>query len=172
MLQLGSTIGKDLPAGVDEAFLRFWQKVVARDIEVSQTPQRDFYGDIRTNNPAVGPDVASPFPFRPETGDLDPLSTELSRLGFGISVNQRFGSILGVDLSPKQQDRFQRAFAQPKGQPTIRKLLESVVFDEDGEFSSTWQSLGDSFDDLKGGRETVIAYRGCPHRSRTGSTPL
>jgi hypothetical protein len=154
-LQIGSTVGASLPAGVDQAFLEFWQKVISRDIEISQTPQRDFFGDVRTHNPSMGPDVASPFLISPE-GEMSPVARELDRMGYGISVNQRFGEISGVKLTPEQQDFYQREFAKPKGSDSIEDVLSRQMLDDNGELSSSWQELGDDVGATRGGKRKVV----------------
>jgi hypothetical protein len=159
-LQLGSTMAADLPAGASEAFEVFWEKVVTKmgSPELASASQRTFYGDIRSTPVGVGPNLFTPFSSSSNHQDPDPLTKELVRLGYGVSVNRMFGEVNGVKLNPKQQERYQKLFAIPKNQPTIREFLTSKMFEDDGAtLSEAWNFRGDSIPDLaKGGKLQLI----------------
>ena len=154
-LQLGSTIQADLPAGGNEALELLWNKVIGSmgGPELSQSPDRSFFGDVRTTLPTIGPRLASPFVTGDPNAPLRPVANELTRLGYGISTKRMFGEVNGVKLTPAQQDKFQRYFAIPKNQPTIEEYLSRKMFESDGVTpKSSWANLGDSVEGANGGK--------------------
>jgi hypothetical protein len=157
LIQLGSTIGANIPTAASQPFLELWQKVFALRMETEQVAARDFFYDVRTYDRGLGPDMGTPFQTDP-AGDMnDPVASELERLGYGASVGRRFGEIDGVKLSPKQQDKFQRYFAKPKGARTIREELESLMLDSEGSPAESWAALGDDpVEGVRGGKRTIL----------------
>lgn len=155
-VQLGSTIEADLPPGMSDAFLELHNKIVEHKNQIGRVAQRDFYGEIRVIPDTLGPNIISPFQTS-ELKELDPLSTELSRIGYNLSTRERFGSIEGIKLTPEQQDRFQLEFAKPKHQPTIKELLTSKILNDDGSLRADYARRGDTVEGVLGGKYDRVA---------------
>lgn len=157
MIQAGSTVGASLPPGISDGFMALWQKVAARNMELAQTPTLDFFGEVRYSLPGWGPDWASPFMVQEGTGKHTPLNAELSKMGFGVSINKRFGKIDGIKLSPTQQHKFQKLFAKPKNGDSVKEQLERLIIDpETGQVKDSFNRLGDTVGDTPGRKVKMV----------------
>tara|TARA_R100001198_G_scaffold85510_1_gene59799 strand:+ start:11178 stop:15719 length:4542 start_codon:yes stop_codon:yes gene_type:complete len=142
MIHLGSSIGARMPAAIAEDFLGLWQKVFALRMETEQIPARDLFYNVKTYDPGIGPDMATPFQAGRMPGN-DPVADELERLGFGFSVSKRFGTFDGMSLTPAQQTAYHKHFARPKGMTSFRERLESLMLDSDGNLSEKYREMSD-----------------------------
>lgn len=157
VVTLGSTIARDLPAGLHELFQGVWNELATEKFKLADVPERDFFGDVLTIPDALGPNFVMPFQSTPDGDFQDPVSGELARIGYGQRMKQRFGELYGVKLTPQQREDYHMFFVKPtKDSQTIRERLETVMLDKDGNLKESWTRLADPVGDLPGGKRERI----------------
>jgi hypothetical protein len=139
--QMYTRMASQMPDEVTAVFEPLFRLLGEIDPEQNKYPHRDIWYNVRTWAPGVGPDIAAPFNY--VDGELDPVSDELTKLGFAWSVEARFGKVNvegeSVKLTPKQQARFQRLFHDlgDNHQPIYEKV-KNMIFKSDGTYREKW----------------------------------
>lgn len=147
VVHLVSDIAEDLPPGLAEEWLEFHAKVLGVRAEHGKYVQRDQLGEKRILPIGYGPQNA--------TGllgdDEDLVRQELIDVGMDKSVKETFSKYLGQELTPEQQDYFQRRYRRPtKDHETAYEMFKAVIESDD------YKELGETVGDLKGMRYKIL----------------
>jgi hypothetical protein len=150
VIEFGSTVQANLPAGISDGWTALFQKVMNAKLADGETDSLGYFAEPVDLPVTYGPNVVSAF-VGSERGDDDPLNKELSRIGFGVSIRQQFSQIrigdASIKLLPKQQEFFQKAFAEPgHGKLSLREKYTRKIFKSNGDFTSWWVRKNESFE--------------------------
>lgn len=147
MVHFVSSVAEDLPAGFAEEWLEFHARVLGVRAQHGNFPQRDQLGEPRVLPIGYGPMNATGL----LAGEVDPVRQELINVGMDKSVRETFGQYLGQELTPAQQDAYQRFYRQPtKDSLTAYELFQNRIN------SPEYKRLGETVGNIKGGRAKIL----------------
>jgi HAMP domain-containing protein len=154
VVSLVSNVAEDLPEFIAEPWLELNARILGVRAQHGKFVQRDQLGEKRVLPVGYGPSTPSGL----LGGKKDPVRDELIAVGMDKSVQQTFGQFMGQELTPEQQDFYQRRYRRPtKDDDTAEEMFAKAIA------SKEYQALGDTVGDVKGGKYKILNPR---HESR------
>lgn len=152
-----STVAEDMPDFVAEPWLEMHARLLGVRAQHGKFVQRDQLGEKRVLPIGYGPQHPSGL----LGGKTDPVRQELIDVGMDKSVGETFGQFMGQELTPEQQDFYQRRYRRPsKGDLTATEMFAKAIASED------YKKLGETVGNTKGGR---YKFLNALHESRMGA---
>lgn len=147
VVHLVSEVAEDLPPGLAEGWLEFHAKVLGVRAQHGKFVQRDQLGEKRHLPVGYGPQNATGL----LAHETDPVRDELIDVGMDKNVLATFGQFMGQELTPEQQDFYQRRYRRPtKDDATAHEMFAKVIA------SKEYQDLGQTVGSIKGGRAKIL----------------
>lgn len=160
VVSLVSTVAEDLPEFLAEPWLEFHARVLGVRAQHGKFVQRDQLGEKRVLPIGYGPSTPSGL----LGGKKDPVRDELIAVGMDKSVKETFGQYMGQELTPEQQDFYQRRYRKPtKDSETAEEMFAKAIN------SDIYKTLGATVGDVKGGRYKILNGR---HEKRLAHAQL
>jgi GH24 family phage-related lysozyme (muramidase)/GNAT superfamily N-acetyltransferase len=155
-VHLGSSVKAQLPPAYYNILAPLFERTLAMRKSMDEVAKLDQWGDQSVNSTSWGPDILTSN-FKSGTENPDAVDVELAKFGWpAYNVNRNFGEINGIPLTPKQQHKFQKIMAHPKGGASLKTRIRNIIFQPGStETKASWDNMTDN---------TPMGDKGMKHR--------
>lgn len=150
-----STVAEDMPEFVAEPWLELHAKILGVRAQHGKFVQRDQLGEKRHLPIGYGPQNAGGL-----LNSKTSVRQELIDVGMDKSVTETFGQFMGQELTPEQQDFYQRRYRRPKKKMDTAEEMFAKAIESDG-----YKKLGDTVGNIKGAKYKML---NAIHEARLG----
>lgn len=141
-----STVAEDMPEFVAEPWLELHAKILGVRAQHGKFVQRDQLGEKRHLPIGYGPQNAGGL-----LNSKASVRQELIDVGMDKSVTETFGQFMGQELTPEQQDFYQRRYRRPKKKMETAEEMFAKAIESDG-----YKKLGDTVGNIKGAKYKML----------------